>query len=703
MIPANETWLANLGWKNGSLDQQNASGTLPWNEWSPAHNATQPVNLTILANNIAAIQFLVTDPNRFDVQNFPAKFALARTLLSDNYYSQAVTCVYPISGTYDFLTRILFYLLLFFALLYRRHTWVAVAALGTAMTYSATTAVHALALLTHFGWNDGIRNVYTSKEHGDPDIWGTYPVLLATVVMFAPILNWSTNVRRDKAQIIMVLWGMLSFAALVPVMVYISSSADQKMLHPWNPNDMGAVMLWPRSAAEANTICKPPINVTLETYTTCQCTDFCSLLSPAAPMRAGTVMVPWLQSQLVTDLANVKAFAGFIWWSQVLAAMIVCYGGLGLIHSYFSLREMRDLILRLLSTRPEECKDLWKLSRNKNSVPKVVDYTTMDAGTRFFRVQSIFAKTLATLYYVLGMLIAFICPVVVLAVIVNVELFMAQFSYSERSDAVGAWSTWVGAAFVLIFAIILRYQDAWEHFSLRSGESIVKMLGFDGLEDTDSRRTAGQPAITSQSANTNTGSNILLHVLNCSIGGASVTVKLVFLEFGDWMKASLSHGQICSCEGCVFYRNLIRKASTVTPHAERCSCDECEMFKVEVDKASKSHKNPCGCRLCVFKRTQAHWRRQQTAKRVCNHFNNYTAIDEASIASKSIEEQGYQTLGNRVLKNFDKRILKMLESVDALPMTLPSTSLLKRQSTNASNKTQAGDMHPVMRFDVPEI
>jgi hypothetical protein len=222
MIPANETWLANLGWKNGSLDQQNASGTLPWNEWSPAHNATQPVNLTILANNIAAIQFRVTDPSRFDVQNFPAKFALARTLLSDNYYSQAVTCVYPISGTYDFLTRILFYLLLFFALLYRRHTWVAVAALGTAMTYSATTAVHALTLLTHFGWNDGIRNVDTSKEHGDPDIWGTYPVLVATVVMFAPILNWSTNVRRDKAQFIMVLWGMLSFAALVPVVVYIS-------------------------------------------------------------------------------------------------------------------------------------------------------------------------------------------------------------------------------------------------------------------------------------------------------------------------------------------------------------------------------------------------------------------------------------------------------------------------------------------------
>ena len=57
------------------------------------------------------------------------------------------------------------------------------------MTYSATTAVHALALLTQFKWKDGPRNIESSQDYGDPDIWGTYPILLAAPVMMTPILN----------------------------------------------------------------------------------------------------------------------------------------------------------------------------------------------------------------------------------------------------------------------------------------------------------------------------------------------------------------------------------------------------------------------------------------------------------------------------------------------------------------------------------
>jgi hypothetical protein len=111
-IPVNDTWLARGNWTNGTLDG------LFGNEWSLAGNVSQPVNLSILPDNIAAIQFVATEH-----QNFNLIFPMARTVLSPDYYSGQVICGYPISGTYDFLTRILFYVLLLFALLFRRHSW----------------------------------------------------------------------------------------------------------------------------------------------------------------------------------------------------------------------------------------------------------------------------------------------------------------------------------------------------------------------------------------------------------------------------------------------------------------------------------------------------------------------------------------------------------------------------------------------------
>ena len=62
-------------------------------------------------------------------------------------FSYSGLCVYPISGQYGFLNRLLFYVLMIFAFIVRKHDWLAAAALGTAMTYAASAAVHAFALL----------------------------------------------------------------------------------------------------------------------------------------------------------------------------------------------------------------------------------------------------------------------------------------------------------------------------------------------------------------------------------------------------------------------------------------------------------------------------------------------------------------------------------------------------------------------------
>ena len=271
----------------------------------------------------------------------------------------------------------------------------------------------------------------------------------------------------------MVLWGMLSFAALVPVMVYVSSHPGGSALHPWSANTVGALMLCPLSVAEVNSICTPPINITMETYTTCQCFDFCGLIGPAASMRSGASMVPWLGSQVSEDWWNSKTYTFINYWSQIFAAVIVCYGALGLLYNQFSLREMRTLIFRLLYTQPKETKALWNLTRRKNDLPNLVDYTIEDARIGGRKAQFLFAKIVAALYFLLGILIAFICPVIFLVVIVTSEIGMLQYAYNEHNDAVGAWSTWVGAAFVAVVSVVLHYQDEWEYLLLRFGKKAL--------------------------------------------------------------------------------------------------------------------------------------------------------------------------------------------------------------------------------------
>jgi hypothetical protein len=664
MIPANETSLSGLGWKNGSLD------TCSYNEWSPAGNLSQPVNLTILSDEIAAIQFLVQG-NGASYQNFDARFALVRTVLSSNYNSGSIRCAYPISGSYGYLTRVLFYMLLIFALLYRRHTWVAVAALGTAMTYSATTAVHALALLTQYGWTNGRANVQSAKEFGDVDLYGTIPILLTASVVFTPILNWSKNVRRDKAQIVVVLWGILCFVPLIPAVVYNSSTKDHIALHAWTPNFIPALMLCPRTAAETNPICVMPMNITLESYKACQCFDFCGLLAPAAPMRSGSLSAV-LPRKIVFDAFYNKAYTEYEYWSNAFSTIVVCYGGIGLMHSYFTLREMRNLIFRVVCTPFKDSKVIWNLSRNKANVSKLTDCTRRNSNIGSRRVRFIFAKSLATSYYLLGVLVAIFCPLIFVAVIFNMEaVLMNQFTYSEKSNAVGAWSTWVGVAFILLVVVVLRYQERWEAFLLRSGKRVLLLLGFDGLTQPGSEKEKDRPESGFSFAQFGS------HILRCSIGGAYSSVKLAGLEFGDWIKAPEPHSPICSCEGCTSHRKLTRDVPTVRDHADNCPCNDCESFRRETRNASKKHNSICGCLHCQSARDQIQYERRDTDRHGCsNCARKYAELNKAEPIPA-----GYRTLGMRILRSFDRHLLDLLEKADNTFAMVPLTPVQRVDTT----------------------
>ncbi|OJD15874.1 hypothetical protein ACJ73_08938 [Blastomyces percursus] len=114
-------------------------------------------------------------------------------------YGPDVLCVFPISGPYNLLQRILFYLLLAFAVLCRRQKWLVFGALASAMSYSGAAALHGLLLAS------------PARKAIDLDIYGIFAVTSSGAMLTAPLLNWSSTLiyAEKRKRWIVIMWGML--------------------------------------------------------------------------------------------------------------------------------------------------------------------------------------------------------------------------------------------------------------------------------------------------------------------------------------------------------------------------------------------------------------------------------------------------------------------------------------------------------------
>jgi hypothetical protein len=456
-IPANETilGLSSDNWQNGSLFPQTQD------RLDTAYlglDSQSNVNLTIYPNNIAGITFPV------EGLDIVWTFTLAQSIFDPSNYHIGVYCMYPLSGQYDMLPRGLFYLLLIFSLIFRRHNWLATAALGTAMTYAAVSAVHMLALVTNFdfgtpqsdlpkGWN-----INSSKGYGDVDVFGIYPILSAAAIMLTPILNWSVSVRANEAQMVVVYWGALVFAALVPAWLYNNNIKE------WWINFPVSFVVCPYSAAATHPDCGPSMNITTESFVYCQCADFCGLLGPATPMRKHANMVPSLE-RTISELANYsRPLQNLYRFDEFVLAVIVAQGILGLIESQFSQAEVRNLVFRVLYAEPRDFIILlFEGERQEKLLKKLgMQNASQKPMTSLrWKLQFHFARLVAAAFFVFAVFFAVLALAVFVTNVITQEIYLTFWPVSERSDAVGAWSIWVGAAFVIIAAIIVRYHASW--------------------------------------------------------------------------------------------------------------------------------------------------------------------------------------------------------------------------------------------------
>ncbi|RYP19526.1 hypothetical protein DL767_009624 [Monosporascus sp. MG133] len=139
-----------------------------------------------------------------------AIFAATAVTSPTNIYGGSgpdVLCVYPLSGPYTPLQRILFYLLLVYGVLGRRQQWLVAGALASAMSYGGAATIHSILLVSR-SWSP-----YTI----DLDIYGIFAVTSTGVLLTWPLLSLSTTLRRIEKELrtIIFLWTFLMFLGAI--------------------------------------------------------------------------------------------------------------------------------------------------------------------------------------------------------------------------------------------------------------------------------------------------------------------------------------------------------------------------------------------------------------------------------------------------------------------------------------------------------
>ncbi|KAK3061663.1 hypothetical protein LTS18_005701 [Coniosporium uncinatum] len=333
------------------------------------------------------------------------------------------------------------------------------------MAYAALAAIHLFVLLGRYAftamtiptWYDVwyFGDTKSSKAYGDVDIYGIVPVLAAAGIMLGPMLNWSTTFQKHEARSVILYWGAIITVALLVAIVYLFRRWDVNTLPSfvsceWIPD---GPCNW-ESAQELATMME-------DRYERCHCYDFCALLQPSAPLRSGAPMVAHVTRSISLDSTkNGENMTIFILWEMLIFCLIyiVTQGVISILESKSSQTEVRNHIFRFLNgrdnRRASEHQPLNQTDDQGNTMPS-------GSSSIYRMLRQRFATFVAACFYVGAILGAVFAPFIFLLSVVVNELMLGFFPGSEHSDAVGAWSAWVGAGLILLASLLASYHDKW--------------------------------------------------------------------------------------------------------------------------------------------------------------------------------------------------------------------------------------------------
>jgi hypothetical protein len=165
-------------------------------------------------------QYVVTEDQWVTINN-----TLFRTQWND--------CSYPISGGYGQGPRYLYYALVFVSIIWRDQSWVVSVALGSAMIYSSTAAIHSMvfaALRTQLVPQYMLENyevvIVGNDMNGqlqlpvlpiawDSDIDAILAIVGVAFLVVAPMQAFSRTFKRAEGKAAFFLWSLLLLAGMI--------------------------------------------------------------------------------------------------------------------------------------------------------------------------------------------------------------------------------------------------------------------------------------------------------------------------------------------------------------------------------------------------------------------------------------------------------------------------------------------------------
>ena len=359
-----------------------------------------------------------------------------------------IECVYPISGQYGTASRVLYYGLILFVIIFRRKNWLTAGAAATCMIYSGTAAIHTLVLAPSLGqavatvpegnvtlpdgWESNVSTLAT-----DLDTQATIAIVGASFMVAWPMATWSSQFHRSEAKPILTLWICLLVMGIIGHLTIIIRTKSYG--------------LPPR----------PGIR-------------FCS------PGYKDTLPFSGNPTTIINDSWNDTVWTYFS-ANHNLSCFYLC-----LATTYF-LRQQGDL--HVVKFAPNKGRS--GLERAKNLVPPLIwgsiPITALFSITTFIlklRGHPIStsdnvrrdplgepnSKTLKIFSWALNFYTETLIPTALVVFLSLVEVAMRFEMQSEEIQLVGQWAPLVGAALVLIAALVGKYWPCGEKVLIRFWE-----------------------------------------------------------------------------------------------------------------------------------------------------------------------------------------------------------------------------------------
>ncbi|KFY04792.1 hypothetical protein V491_09261 [Pseudogymnoascus sp. VKM F-3775] len=365
------------------------------------------------------------------------------------YDSNRILCVYPLSGQYSLLNRLLYYALIVFAVVGHSHPWLITGPLAYIMTYSSTAAVHAL-----------IMAVVSENSLLDIDVLGTWAIISIGCLAVLPIFTTSKVISESQYSPIFGFWGTLMSIGVICSLV---------SLHREYPDELEC-----RSSTSMELLTS---QAQLSDHTF-NCTYAC--FGSSQPLRATSEITIITKKAIFGHFNILQAALALTGTFGVVSALLGCIP----MHRKSTEAELRDVIRH--NQPSKNGFETSKVARSKRNARKHAK-EELDRGE--------YKPAATTMCWTILAI-----PSVIIVIILNEVFILAYdggFESNEKPYAIGQWGPWVSVLLAAIAACMVKfYTPRWttrqkilaeerHAFNLRHG---IKEQGSTGAENESSKQ-----------------------------------------------------------------------------------------------------------------------------------------------------------------------------------------------------------------------